>query len=192
LQFLGLRFEHRSISVFRGFAGFQAINPVVKAPTLVCDDGEVLMDSSLILEYAETLAQPRTLLPREPRALQHALRIVGLALAACEKSVQIIYERTLRPLEKQYEPWLTRVEGQLLAACTALESEVGRRDRSTEAHFHADQAMISAAVAWHFIERMVPDLVPIADYPSLSALSADAERLPEFAAAPHGDGTYRG
>lgn len=29
---------------------------MVKAPTLVCDDGTVLMDSTLILQYAEALA----------------------------------------------------------------------------------------------------------------------------------------
>ena len=50
LKLLGLPFEHRSISVFRQFGEFAAINPVVKAPTLVCDDGEVLMDSTLMLE----------------------------------------------------------------------------------------------------------------------------------------------
>jgi glutathione S-transferase len=39
LQLLGLRFEHRSISVFRTFEQFRQINPVVKAPSLVCADG---------------------------------------------------------------------------------------------------------------------------------------------------------
>ena len=59
LRLLGLAFEHRPISVFRQFDEFAAINPVVKAPSLVCDDGEVLMDSSLIIEHAERLAAPR-------------------------------------------------------------------------------------------------------------------------------------
>ena len=44
LNLLGLPFEHRSISVFRAFEQFHSINPVVKAPTLVCDDGAVLID----------------------------------------------------------------------------------------------------------------------------------------------------
>src|SRR5213594_3859437 len=94
LQLLGLRFEHRSISVFSTFAQFQQINPVVKAPSFICDDGEVLMDSTLILEYAEALAGlRRSLLPGGAVERQHVLRIIGLALAACEKSVQIVYER---------------------------------------------------------------------------------------------------
>lgn len=59
LQLLDLRFEHRSISVFSTFAQFQQIHPDVKAPSLICDDGQVLMDSMLILECAEALAGPR-------------------------------------------------------------------------------------------------------------------------------------
>ena len=50
LQLLGLPFEHRSLSVFRGFEQFRQVNPVVKAPTLGCDDGTLLMDSGLILD----------------------------------------------------------------------------------------------------------------------------------------------
>src|SRR5208282_2812782 len=100
LQLLGLRFQHRSISVFRAFDEFRGINPVVKAPSLICDDGEVLMDSSLIIEYAEALAAgQRSLMPSALHDRQHDLRLIGLALAACEKSVSIIYERNLRPPE---------------------------------------------------------------------------------------------
>ena len=40
-----------------------------------------LMDSTLILQYAEALAG-RSLLPAEPQALAQSLRTVGLALAA--------------------------------------------------------------------------------------------------------------
>ena len=39
LQLLDLPFEHQSLSVFRTFDEFSRTNPVVKAPTLVCDDG---------------------------------------------------------------------------------------------------------------------------------------------------------
>ena len=35
LQLLGLRFKHEPVSVFRHFDKFQAINPVIKAPTLI-------------------------------------------------------------------------------------------------------------------------------------------------------------
>ena len=189
LQLLGLRFEHQSLSVFRTFAQFRQINPVVKAPSFICDDGEVLMDSTLILEYAEAIARPRSLMPSGLPELQHALRVIGLALAACEKSVQIVYERSLRPPEKLHEPWVTRVTGQLLSACGALEEELARRPLSATST-GINQAGVSAAVAWHFTQQTLPEVVPAADYPSLLAFSAKAEALPEFRAAPYGDGTY--
>src|SRR5882762_7852903 len=93
MKLMGIAFEHRPLSVFRTFDEFRAVNPVVKAPTLLCDDGAVLMDSTLILDYAERLAAPqRSLMPAAVAERRHALRLIGLALAACEKSVQIVYE----------------------------------------------------------------------------------------------------
>jgi glutathione S-transferase len=191
LQLLGLRFEHRSLSVFSTFAQFQQINPVVKAPSFICDDGEVLMDSTLIIEYAEALAAPRkSLMPQGIAARQHALRVIGLALAACEKSVQIVYERNLRPPEKLHEPWVARVTGQLLAAYGALESELHRTPLAVTSST-IDQAGVSTAVAWTFTQMMLPEVVTAANYPELRHFSFQAEQLTEFRAAPHGAGTYR-
>jgi glutathione S-transferase len=190
LQLLGLRFEHQSLSVFRTFEQFRAISPVVKAPTFVCDDGEVLMDSTLILEYAEALARPRTLRPTDVSALQHDLRLTGLALAACEKSVQIIYER-MRPPEKLHEPWVNRVTGQMRAAYAGLEEELARRPlTATSASMR--RGGVATAVAWHFTQRTLPEVVSADAHPSVAAFCAAAESLPEFRAAPHGDSTYVG
>lgn len=192
LQLLDIPFEHRSISVFSAFEQFRQINPVVKAPSLICADDSVLMDSSLILDYAQCLAAPgRSLLPPAIDERLRALRIIGLALAACEKSVQIIYERNLRPADKQHQPWLARVSEQLLQAYAALETELQREPLGLERH-NIDQAGISTAVAWYFTQALLPDVVPAAKFPALQQFSAAAERLPEFAAAAHGPGTYRG
>jgi len=50
---------------------------------------------------------------------------------------------------------------------------------------------VSIAVAWHFTQQMIPEVVPASNFPALRVFSASAEGLPEFLAAPHGDGTYR-
>ena len=186
LQLLGLPFEHRSLSVFRAFDEFHAINPVVKAPTLVCDDGTVLMDSSVILEYAHARAG-RSLMPTDLPGLQADLRLIGLGLAACDKSVQLIYERALRPPEKQHEPWVKRVTGQLQAAITGLEADIVRRPLAT-GRSQMTQAGVTAAITWHFIQRMLPQLLPAAQFPALAGFCIEAEALAPFKAAPHGDG----
>ena len=189
LQLLGLPFEHQSISVFRGYDEFRKLNPIVKAPTLICDDGVVLMESTLILDYAEALAAPRSLMPAAPAARRDALRILGLALAACEKSIQIVYEHQLRPSEKLHQPWLTRVTQQAHAAFAELERAIAARGSAAPAW---DQAAITAAVAWYFTQAMHPEAFPADSHPVLAALSAAAEATPPFAAAPHGDGVCKG
>jgi glutathione S-transferase len=178
LETLGVPFEHEAVSVFSTFEKFQSINPVVKAPTLVCDDGEVLMDSSLILQLAEaTKARGRSLWPSDPLELQHAFRAVSLALAACEKSVQAVYELNLRPESARYEPWLARVRGQLLAAYAGLEQEIGKRESVFAGATHAS---IAAAVAWQFTQSELAKVVPAAKHPLLVRLSQRMESLPAF------------
>lgn len=183
LKSLDIPFEHASVSVFRHFAQFQQINPVVKAPTLVLDNGEVLMDSTLIIDYLEALSGPdKSLMPAQLDQRSRALRLIGLALAACEKSVQIYYERTLRPAEKQHEPWLERVGGQLLAAYSALEQELDKQPLKTDGAL--DQAGITLAVAWSFTNLVVPDQVSDAQFPKVRAFTAYAEQLPAFVSTP--------
>jgi glutathione S-transferase len=193
LQLLGLEFVHDPLSVFRTFDQFKAINPLVKAPTFVCDDGTVLMDSTLILAYAEALAKSkgntRLLMPSELKALQRELRLVGIALTACEKSVQVLYERKLRPEDKQHEPWLTRVKGQTISAFDVLEAEIQLHPLNASRK-GITQAGICAAVAWKFAQEITPDVVVAANYPTIAAFSSQAELLPEFKSAPYGDGTY--
>ncbi|MFN3986787.1 MAG: glutathione S-transferase [Rhodocyclaceae bacterium] len=185
LRWLGMPYEHLPLSVFRNYDAFAEINPVVKAPTLVCDDGTVLMDSTLILEHVETVAPAgRTLMPSAPPARSRTLRQTGLALAACEKSVQLVYERQLRPREKQHLPWVERVSGQLHAALGQLETELDGQTEAVESGT-LDQGLLTTAVTWYFARALLPDVVAPAQYPSLARLSRVAETLPAFRAAPH-------
>lgn len=183
---LDIRFEHRSVSVFRHFDQFRQINPVVKAPTFIDDDGTQLIDSTLILDYLDQRVAPQErLLPQEVMARRHALHLIGFALAACEKTVQIAYEQNLRPQEKQHAPWLERVHTQLAAAYDTLEAEVAKLgagpwlcgDRLT-------QPDITVAVAWRFTQHMAPDAIDRNRYPALAAFSKRAEALPAFVGAP--------
>jgi glutathione S-transferase len=183
MQIMGLPYEHENLSVFRTYNAFAAINPVVKAPTLVTDSGVVLMESSLILDYLERLVPvEKRLSPPEVEAFARSQRIVGLALAACEKAVQIVYERNLRPSEKQHAPWTDRVAGQLLSAYRLLEADVPKAGWLFDAT--PLQADVTVAIAWRFSREMIPDLVSAQSYPLLAQLSARAEALPAFLAAP--------
>jgi len=183
LRMLGIPFEHRSLSVFRDFDAFHEVNPLVKAPTLVCDDGCVLVDSSLIIDYAEALAG-RSLMPSEPGARRHALRLTGLALVVCEKAVQHFYEHK-RAVDRQDASWLQRVDGQLRDACALLDEALGiaPTDRWLCSAMPT-QADISVGVAWTFAQIVATEIVPAHDYPAFAGFAARAERLSDFVALP--------
>ena len=188
LMRLGLTFEHRPISLFRHVDEFAAVNPLIKAPTLVADDGTVLMDSTLIIDYARTLApDAHNLMPRAPKAQLRAMRLLGLSLIVCEKAVQFHYERVLRPAEKRYEPWAERVRGQLLAGLEALDREINEG----KGWLFEDRMMlpdITLATAFAFTQSYLADVVDRTLYGAVASFSARAEDSAEFRAAPPEDG----
>jgi glutathione S-transferase len=161
LAMMDLPFSHEPLSVFRDLDAFAAINPLVKAPTLILDDGTQLIDSTLILAYAERLVpSERRLMPGATSDFVAAQRVIGLALIACEKTVQIAYERRLRPVEKQHQPWLERIQAQLIAAYTLLDASYAE-DGDWLAEGRPLQADITAAIAWQFTRATVPDIVTL-------------------------------
>ncbi len=189
LRLMDLAFDHEPVSVFRAYDAFAAINPVVKAPTLVTDAGVVLMDSSLILEHLERLVPlDRGLNPVDIGDHVRAQRIIGLALAACEKTVQLVYEFNLRPEERRHQPWVERVREQLGEAYRLLELEAaGGPLRLPDGR--ASQAGVTAAVAWSFTDFALPkaiEAIEAHEHPALADWARQAEGSPDFQATPIG------
>jgi len=173
LDLLGIAYEHVNLSVFGDFDAIEAVNPLVKVPTLVTNDGVTLMDSTLILLHAEALSGHRIM----PAGDARALAAIGLALAAAEKAVQIVYERRLRPAEKQFAGWLTRVERQVRGGFRAL-------DAATDPDGALDHAGVTTACVWRFATDMIGDIITPAAHPALAALSAQAEATEAFRRRP--------
>jgi glutathione S-transferase len=179
-------FIHRPISLFRHIDQFSKLNPLLKAPTLLTDGGAALMDSSVILDYLAGV-DPRVaaLTPSNGPQRVSALRATGLALTVMEKAVQRVYERMLRPTEKQHQPWVDRVMGQLTAGLSALDAELPGSGWIAGKLGIAD---ITAVCAFGFTHSLLADVIDTGRYPNLAAFCAGAEALPAFRAAPPEDG----
>ena len=187
----GAAFQHRPISLFRHIDEFSKINPLLKAPALVTEDGTVLVESNVILEYLAALSPGiAALAPRTP----NAFRATGLALTVCEKAVQVYYERELRAPSERSQSWIARIDKQLRLGLEAQDRE------APEAGWLGGRALgladITVACAFGFTQSTLagiadPAIVDIADlarYPKLAAFCARAEGLPAFRAAPPVDG----
>ncbi len=179
LSELGVAFEHESVSVFDELNKFRGINPVVRAPTVFLDDGTMLMESNVIIEYFERTTGERSLWPRDDFARRRGTALLGLAQTACDKAVQLVYERELRPVEKQFQDWQDRVAAQVAAACELLERQIEAaslwlsRDRLT-------QAGITLAVVGTFMQHRIPDVLARCTLPKLFAFREEAEGLAVF------------
>jgi glutathione S-transferase len=179
-------FIHRPISLFRQIDEFSRLNPLLKAPTLVTDEGIALMDSNVILDYCST-AFPGVakLTPSAPSLRLQALRTTGLALTVMEKAVQRHYERAFRPADRQHQPWVDRVMSQLAAGLAALDAELPEHGWIADELGLCD---ISAACSFGFVRGVIADVADVSRYPNMDAFCARAESHPAFKAAPAEDG----
>src|SRR5215210_771936 len=60
LRLYGHAYEHRPWSTFGDADRIAVLNPLQRVPTLVLDDGEVLIESGAILDHLDELAGPST------------------------------------------------------------------------------------------------------------------------------------
>src|SRR5512147_713936 len=123
LRVLGFPYEHDTRSVFGDFESMRKTNPIGRIPSLILDDGSVLVDSGVILDYLDEEAGPeRALIPRSGLARRQALHRLALASGAIDKAGAANYERLLRPQQYQWPEWIARLQTQAVGAVAALEA----------------------------------------------------------------------
>ncbi|TDR88170.1 glutathione S-transferase family protein [Enterovirga rhinocerotis] len=173
---MGLDIEHRSVSVFRHMDAFGAINPLLKAPTLVCDDGTVIGESALIIQHFEDVAGT-SLRPADAAARRRDLSLTATGIVAADKAVAIEYERK-RPDAYRYPPWQERIAAQFGTALGLLDAAAERGDLQAGPQLRT--ADIMAAVAWGFYRFVIPDHAEDERWPALAALARGCEQLDVF------------
>lgn len=99
-------------------------NPLSKIPTLLTDDGMVLFDSPVIVEYLDSLHDGRKLIPATGPARWTALRQQALGDGICDAGVLRRVE-TLRPANLRSAEWDSRQRAAIFRAFDRLEVEAG-------------------------------------------------------------------
>jgi glutathione S-transferase len=179
LTLYGMPFEHRPWSVWADADRLAEINPLRRVPTLVLEGGEVLVESSAILDALDEMAGPaRALLPASGAERRRGLRVCALATGLADKAVSLFYEGVLR--EAPSEVWVQRCRAQIADVLTALEADRGASQWWLgEALGHAD---IAAACALRFTREAHPGLFDANRWPSLAVHGDRCEALGVFRA----------
>ncbi len=125
LRHYDIPFDHERSSVFRDAAEIARYNPLRKVPTLVLDDGLVIVESSHCLDVIDRMANEAQglggapLLPMAGPKRTQGLSICGFALGAMEKTVSLVYEARLR--DRAFAPWVERCTTQVGETLALLE-----------------------------------------------------------------------
>jgi glutathione S-transferase len=179
LRLYGLPFEHRPWSTFGDADNIAPFNPLRRVPTLVFEDGEVLIESTAILDYLDELAGPeKAMIASHGPERRQALKICALATGLADKAVSLVYERLLR--KEPSKIWVERCEAQISGVLDVLENEraaIAAPFWFGERMGHAD---IMVACALRFTGEAHPTRFGAARYPALSAHAARCEALPVF------------
>jgi glutathione S-transferase len=176
LRVLGFEYEHDTRSVFADFDAMRQINPLGRIPSLVLQDGEVLIDSAAILDWLDQTVGPELALVA-PAGVERrrALRLIALATGAIDKVGAAAYERLIRPAALRWPEWVERCRTQGAGAIAALAAEPWPSGA-------LDQAEITTACMIRYVRMADPEILPPGRHPSLDALAARCEALPAFQA----------
>jgi len=97
-------------------------NPLGKIPALVLEDGTVLFDSRVILEYLDHRAGGGRIIPKDANARFADLRLQALADGLMDASILLVYEGRWRPAEKHEPKWVDHQAGKVARALASLEA----------------------------------------------------------------------
>ena len=179
LRLYGFAFEHRPWSTFGDADRIAPYNPLRRVPTLVLDGGEVLIESTAILDHLdETVGPAKAMIADSGPRRREALKICALATGLGDKAVSLVYERLLH--REKSDLWMQRCETQIAGVLDALEAD--RACRKTAYWFgdsigHAD---IAVACVIRFTREVHPGVFDDKRWPALAAHAAQCEALPPF------------
>lgn len=173
-----LPFEHRPWSTFGDAEKIRQFNPLVRVPTLVLENGDVLIESYAILDYLDGLVPlDQRLLPRDEPARHRALKVAAVATGTSDKAVSLFFEKKLH--QTVSDLWVERCRAQIEASLRMLETDRAGRDGD---HWFGDMSHADIAVAamWRHLAEAHPDLADAARYTALVAHARRLEALPAF------------
>ncbi len=180
MRLYGLSFEHKPWSVFGDAEKIAHYNPLMRVPTLVMGNGEVLIESHAILDALDHLAPPGlAMMPEAGAERREAQKVCALATGMSDKAVSLVYETVVH--NRATPAWVERCLSQIAGCLSDLERS--RAAHATEWWFgpkigHAD---VAVGCALRFLGDAHAGLFDVAEgWPLLAAHAARCEALKPF------------
>ncbi len=128
------------------------VNPLGRLPTLVTDDGDLLIESSLIVEYLDTFAGGGKIIPAKGPDRWRVKRTEALADGLMDSAILVRYETFLRPADKRWPEWIAGQQQKVNQSLDALEGQAWVFDDKVDA------GKIAVGCALGYLDLRFPDL----------------------------------
>ena len=175
----GMKFEEQVDLPWNPGAIVSDINPLGKVPVLIPDDGNAIYDSSVIIEYLETLSNEPKLIPTKPIRRVRVRQIEALADGIADAAVLIILEKHRVKMVQSID-WIARQQTKIDAGIAALAEHLGGSLLFDDDKFSV--ADIATACALGYLDLRLPDYKWRDNATNLAALSASMEKRMSFRA----------
>lgn len=167
-------------NVWGGDSAIQQTNPLGKVPCLIMDDGSVMIDSPVIVEYLDTLTPVCKLLPPNGNSRERA-DIKGweaLADGILEAAILVRLERTLRSPDHQNAAWTARQMQKVDLGLAALAQRLGEGLYCTGNHYTLADVAVGCALGW--LGFRFPEIAWRDTHPNLAKLADKLAERPSF------------
>lgn len=155
----------------------QLYNPLGKIPALVLDDGTVLYDSRVIVEYLDGVSPGSRLIPENNRERAMVKRWEALGDGIADAGIAIFLERK-RPAAQQGSDWIARQFGKIENATATAARELADRKFCQGDVFTLADIALACALLW--VEYRLPEVAWRSTYPNLRAWVERIEVRQEF------------
>lgn len=126
---LELKYMEVMVDTVAGPAELTDNNPLGKIPVLLHGKGKAVFDSRAIMQYLNRKSDGK-LYPEKDRKRTEAEVLEALADGICDCLLAIVYEKRMRPEEKQHAPWTERQWEKARRGLARLEKDppkIGKR-----------------------------------------------------------------
>jgi len=153
-------------------------NPLGKVPVLELDDGTLLYDSRVIVEYLDSVSPVSRLIPEPARQRIAVKKWEALADGICDAAAAIVVE-SRRPQRQQSAAWIERQHQKIALGVAELARDLDERPWcSGDAYTLAD---IATGCALGYLDFRHPDIDWRNDYPNLARHADKLAKRPSFA-----------
>ena len=170
----GLPYEHEPVNGYREYETASRYNPVGKVPSLVLDDGEILIDSGAIIDYLNELMPSAPLIPAGSSARRATLKLAAIGYGVAEQAISL-YGRGRTAPEADTKRWWAQIHGGLRALDEAAREGGPLRAKPLDA------AAITAVVTVELLALLHPNIELLPNFPALAALAAEQRDAAPFA-----------